>query len=302
MTTPDIRAMIKTSTISAKSNRAKTKRPQQQQADIRVGPYDIICGRTSNAYNNIGNRRFRVTIRMFLQRYQDLATRADRKGFIHYLTGLFRNEIGFRFLKKVGDDFQDIGEIEARKKIVSSKPCHDSVNHEWVSFMYASSSQGHALLDQTVKHNKQESSSVVSSSTSGSTKVSAIKKAQSKKTVPKSSSSSPPPSAPANAQTTLVPEGTVRRVSILSSSSAYHQQEVVSTEASVRIVPRPYIINEEPKQQHQVSKSSNVIESSSIQGKRVSKLESEICFLLLGLQKNQDNKDQQTPRTQEALC
>jgi hypothetical protein len=97
----------------------KQTTPKIPQDDDKVGPYDILYGRTSNAYNNVGNRRFRVTIRMFLQRYQEVGTRADRKQFIFYLTRLFRNEIGFRFLKKEGDDYHDIGEVEARKKIVS---------------------------------------------------------------------------------------------------------------------------------------------------------------------------------------
>jgi hypothetical protein len=92
-----------------------------------VGPYDIICGRSSDAYNNIGNRRFRITIRMFLQRYQELENRAERKNFINYLTKLFRTEFGFRFLKKNKDGYFDVGDEEARKKI------------------------GHALLDQTMK-------------------------------------------------------------------------------------------------------------------------------------------------------
>lgn len=92
-----------------------------------VGPYDIICGRSSDAYNNIGNRRFRITIRMFLQRYQELENRAERKNFINYLTKLFRTEFGFRFLKKYEDGYFDVGDVKARKKI------------------------GHSLLDKTMK-------------------------------------------------------------------------------------------------------------------------------------------------------
>jgi hypothetical protein len=92
-----------------------------------VGPYDIICGRSKDAYNNIGNRRFRITIRMFLQRYQELECRAERKLYTNYLTKLFRTEFGFRFLKENEDGYLDVGDVEARKKI------------------------GHALLDQTTK-------------------------------------------------------------------------------------------------------------------------------------------------------
>lgn len=93
----------------------------------KIGHYDIICGRSRDAYNNVGNRRFRITIQMFLQRYQELKNRAERKQFITYLTKLFRTELHFRFLKKTEYGYFDVGEVEARKKI------------------------GHALLDRNMK-------------------------------------------------------------------------------------------------------------------------------------------------------
>eukprot|EP00980_Cylindrotheca_fusiformis_P012184 scaffold2959_cov64-Cylindrotheca_fusiformis.AAC.1 len=90
---------------SGKKKQQKTIGEKQQEVDqTLIGPYDILCGRTSNAYNNIGNRRFRVTIRMFLQRYQDLGSRADRKKA--------KNSTGGD-----GGDYHDIGEIDTRKKI-----------------------------------------------------------------------------------------------------------------------------------------------------------------------------------------
>ncbi|CAJ1936249.1 unnamed protein product [Cylindrotheca closterium] len=95
-----------------------------------IGPYDIICGRSSDAYNNIGNRRFRITVRMFQKKYQDLDGRGQRKDFINDLTKIVRNDIGFRFLKEKDGQYFDIGDVEARKKI------------------------GHALLDHNMKNRK----------------------------------------------------------------------------------------------------------------------------------------------------
>lgn len=95
-----------------------------------IGPYDIICGRSSDAYNNIGNRRFRITVRMYQKRYQDLDGRGQRKDFINDLTKIIRNDIGFRFLKEKDGEYFDIGDVEARKKI------------------------GHALLDHNMKNRK----------------------------------------------------------------------------------------------------------------------------------------------------
>mmetsp|Transcript_36888 Transcript_36888/g.37345 ORF Transcript_36888/g.37345 Transcript_36888/m.37345 type:complete len:211 (-) Transcript_36888:193-825(-) len=64
------------------------------------GPYDIVCGRNSGAYKNIGNRRFRVTIEMNLQRYIDSPTREEKTNTIKAIVHMLHDDIGARFLKK----------------------------------------------------------------------------------------------------------------------------------------------------------------------------------------------------------
>jgi len=64
------------------------------------GPYDIVCGRNSGAYKNIGNRRFRVTIEMNLQRYIDSPTREEKTNTIKAIVHMLHEDIGARFLKK----------------------------------------------------------------------------------------------------------------------------------------------------------------------------------------------------------
>jgi len=64
------------------------------------GPYDIVCGRNSGAYNYIGNRRFRVTIEMNLQRYIDSPTREDKTNVIKSIVWMLHEQVGARFLKK----------------------------------------------------------------------------------------------------------------------------------------------------------------------------------------------------------
>jgi len=67
---------------------------------VQPGPYDIVCGRNSGAYNYIGNRRFRVTIEMNLQRYIDSPTREDKTNVIKSIVRMLHNDVGARFLKK----------------------------------------------------------------------------------------------------------------------------------------------------------------------------------------------------------
>jgi hypothetical protein len=40
--------------------------PRKNQKEETLGSYDILCGRGKIAFNNIGNRRFRVTISLNL--------------------------------------------------------------------------------------------------------------------------------------------------------------------------------------------------------------------------------------------
>mmetsp|Transcript_39454 Transcript_39454/g.95452 ORF Transcript_39454/g.95452 Transcript_39454/m.95452 type:complete len:245 (+) Transcript_39454:132-866(+) len=214
--------------------------------DSRLGPYDILCGRSRNAYNNVGNRRFRVSIRMFLLRYQHLKSRADRKIFIFYLTKLFREEIGFRFLKKEAGDFHDIGEVETRKKI------------------------GHALLDQTVKHpldNVAATTPTPADSSCSPTvlvrKVTDVKKKKKplRSILKKSSSSSP--SRPIQSQQSE--DQKFRRVSLSEgdeSSSSSHFN------------------NKSSRGQGGVSKKKKA---------KITKLESEICMFLVGMQKQNND-------------
>jgi hypothetical protein len=85
----------------------------------QLGPYDILCGRCYEANHNIGNRRFRVTIKMNLDGYEAIPTtsRGGRSKFIVSLVSTLRHDIGARFLKKEGSFYVEIGEKEARQKV-----------------------------------------------------------------------------------------------------------------------------------------------------------------------------------------
>lgn len=90
-----------------------------------LGPYDIVCGRCVNAYNNIGNRRFRVTIRLNLETYQGLESRHARSQLFVSLVRFLKNEVGVRFFKPIHDKqlnregqwYIEMTENEARDKV-----------------------------------------------------------------------------------------------------------------------------------------------------------------------------------------
>jgi hypothetical protein len=93
---------------------------QQSTPDEMLGPYDIICGRNKLAFNNIGNRRFRVTIQLCMDRYMAATTRNDTSTVIKYVASMIQ-ENGGRFLR-LSPDGKSWIELD-------SKQIHEKVGH-----------------------------------------------------------------------------------------------------------------------------------------------------------------------------
>ena len=68
--------------------------------DDKLRPWDVICGRCGNAYHNIGNRRFRVTISLNLKTYMASKNRKDKSAVIQSIVDALLEEAGARFLKQ----------------------------------------------------------------------------------------------------------------------------------------------------------------------------------------------------------
>eukprot|EP00980_Cylindrotheca_fusiformis_P015027 scaffold4140_cov81-Cylindrotheca_fusiformis.AAC.4 len=95
----------------------KTQATQEHQAPA-LRPYDILCGRSKHCFNNIGNRRFRITISMNLKKYESITKRNDRGKFIASLANTLKHEAGFRFLRILKNGEQvELTEEEVRAKI-----------------------------------------------------------------------------------------------------------------------------------------------------------------------------------------
>jgi hypothetical protein len=81
-----------------------------------IFPYDVLCGRCKDAFNNIGNRRFRVTVSLWLSRYVNAPTRQDKSLIINAIRELVR-ETGGRFLKHRNGGFGELSDKEIREKV-----------------------------------------------------------------------------------------------------------------------------------------------------------------------------------------
>jgi hypothetical protein len=108
------------------------------------GPYDIVCGRNSGAYNYIGNRRFRVTIEMNLQRYIDSPTREDKTNVIKSIVWMLHEQVGARFLKK-----------ETSKKSSGSRR-RGTPRYTIMTDKQSREKVGHALRDLVITARKEQ--------------------------------------------------------------------------------------------------------------------------------------------------
>lgn len=82
-----------------------------------LGPYDVICGRGSLAFNNIGNRRFRILIGLNVDRYS-MADGRHRKGqFIGKMVHEIVNEIGAKFYKFQKGQLKELSGSQIRQKV-----------------------------------------------------------------------------------------------------------------------------------------------------------------------------------------
>jgi hypothetical protein len=90
---------------------------QLKRAVNTLRPYDVICGRGSIPFNNIGNRRFRILISMNVHHYNECDGR-NRKGlYIRSLVRTFEEDIGIRFFKLKNGRLIQLTPRQIRQKV-----------------------------------------------------------------------------------------------------------------------------------------------------------------------------------------
>ena len=87
----------KKKTASDSSHNSKQKE-YHLTVDYIPGQFDIVIGRHKNAYNHLGNRRFRVTILLFLPQYIERPQRKERTTLIMKMVEMIRTN-GGHFVK-----------------------------------------------------------------------------------------------------------------------------------------------------------------------------------------------------------
>lgn len=96
-----------------------------------LGPYDVICGRSKKAFNNIGNRRFRFTIAVALPRFLNAKSRKEKSVVIESIKKLVHQN-GGKFLVLFNDDEENTVSDAAGSTVwteLDTKQSHLKVGH-----------------------------------------------------------------------------------------------------------------------------------------------------------------------------
>lgn len=83
---------------------------------LEIGKYDVLCGRHKAAFNNVGNRRFRITVALALDRYMAATTRRDKTAVIKSVTLLVQHN-GGHFLQFLHGMWMELNQDQAHKKV-----------------------------------------------------------------------------------------------------------------------------------------------------------------------------------------
>jgi phage baseplate assembly protein W len=119
--TTDNKQLFISKLTAAVSNTAFQKQQAKRQT---LGSLDILCGRTSTAFNHEGNKRFRQTISLNLQRYIDAPTRHAKSVVIASVVHILRHEMKARFVKNMTNNASGESYVELNKK-----ECQEKVGH-----------------------------------------------------------------------------------------------------------------------------------------------------------------------------
>lgn len=98
-------------------DKEKDKEDQYKKAAESLRPYDVICGRCSIAFNNVGNRRFRILVGLNIDRYKQCTGRKQKGSFIRNLVDSFENDIGIRFFKVRKGELVQLTKSQIRQKV-----------------------------------------------------------------------------------------------------------------------------------------------------------------------------------------
>lgn len=84
--------------------------------DFTPSPYSVICGRGKDCFESIGNRRFRVIVRIFLEQYKAAKTKLDKSAIVNKIVDTILSA-GGGFVKYHCGRWWEVTDGMAREKV-----------------------------------------------------------------------------------------------------------------------------------------------------------------------------------------
>lgn len=81
--------------------------------DYTPNNYSVLCGRGREFFNAIGNRRFRVIVSIFLERYSQADTKSKKSQIVSDVVDMVRSS-GGGFVKLENGGWWEVGDSVAR--------------------------------------------------------------------------------------------------------------------------------------------------------------------------------------------
>ena len=81
--------------------------------DFVPNNYCVLCGKGKECYNYVGNRRFRVIVNIFLERYSEALNKSQKSQIVSNVVDVVRDS-GGAFLKLENGVWWEIGDTLAR--------------------------------------------------------------------------------------------------------------------------------------------------------------------------------------------
>jgi hypothetical protein len=134
-----------------------TGRPQPVlEVDFQPSDYSVVCGRSKESSNHVGNRHFRLLTSTFIERYSRVDSKAAKSAIVSEIITMIRQADG-NFCKCKDGVWFEVGERYAREKVTAL--LRDLLHTQYRSSNKAKSARRSArrVRNQNKKQEKQQS-------------------------------------------------------------------------------------------------------------------------------------------------
>jgi hypothetical protein len=139
------RSSSKPSTSASKTTQLRVDQP---------GDYSVVCGRGKDTFNHAGNRRFRILVSMFIERYSVADSKRAKTAIVSEIIAVIR-QAGGDFCKYEGGGWFEVGDHCAREKV--SALLRDLLHTQYRSSAKAKIDRRHKTVKKQKQHQNTQS-------------------------------------------------------------------------------------------------------------------------------------------------